>query len=321
MKALISGVSGFVGSHLAELLIHKKYEVYGIKRFRSDLSNVEHIKDLHLVEGDILDLTSLEGILQDIKPDEIYHLAANSYVPDSWKQPVHTIRTNTIGTTHMLEAMRKASPHAKLLIAGTSEEYGIVHPEECPITESQPLRPLSPYGVSKVAGEMIGAQYHRSYGLHIILTRGYNQSGPRRHPLFATSNFAKQIVDVERGRATSIRVGNIEAIRDFTDVRDMVRAYVLAMESCTPGEPYNICSGTGYKMKDILNQLIGFSGISIPTEHDSSRLRPSDVPRLIGDHSKFSKATGWKPVIPITRTLIDLLEWHRTKDGMKGKKS
>lgn len=316
VRSLITGIGGFVASHMADRLLLKGKEVYGTKRFRSDLTNLEHIKDkINFVEADMLDAKSLEEAIKKVKPTHIYHLAANSYVPDSWSQPTHTITTNTIGTANLLEAVRKYAPNARVLIAGTSEEYGFVKPDECPITEDQPLRPMSPYGVSKVGADLIARQYHRSYGLDVIVARAFNHTGPRRHESFVIPTFAKQVVEAGMNQVDyPIKVGNLEAVRDFTDVRDTVAAYELALEKGTAGEVYNIATGEGHPMREILTRLIGLNEGQSNTYkliEDPSRMRPSDVPLLIGDSTKFREATGWKPVIPLTRTLLDTLNYWR----------
>ena len=188
----------------------------------------------------------------------------------------------------------------------------MVYPDEVPIAEANPLRPLSPYAVSKVAQDMMAYQYFQSYGLRVIRTRGFNHTGPRRGQVFVTSNFCSQVAAIELGlQEPVIRVGNIEAIRDFTDVRDMVRAYWLALEKCEPGEAYNICTGKGWKIKDLLDRLLSMTKAKIEVREDAARLRPSDVPILLGDNSKFVKATGWEPAIPFEQTLRDMLEYWR----------
>lgn len=313
MKALITGITGFVGSHLAELLLSKGYEVWGIARWRSDTRNLDQVKSkLKLIEADLNDPHSFYNIIQDIKPDEIYHLAAQSFVPTSWVAPADTMKTNVIGTINLFEAVRKAGINPKIQVACSSEEYGLVKPDEVPIKETSPLRPLSPYGVSKVAQDMLSFQYFQSYGLKVVVTRGFNHTGPRRGDVFVCSNFAKQIVEIEKGRKDAvIKVGNLEAKRDFTDVRDMVRGYYLALQKGVPGERYNICSGKAYSIKEVLDKLLELTDADIKVEVDKERMRPSDVPILLGDNSKFSKQTGWKTEISFEKTLKDLLDYWR----------
>lgn len=319
-KALITGISGFVGSHLAELLLTKDFEVHGIIRWRSKTENIDDFKDkLILHDGDITDFSSLIKILKQIRPDYIFHLAAQSFVLSSWKSPGQTLYTNVIGTSNLLEAvtnLKDDSFNPIIHFAGSSEEYGLVLPSEIPIKETNPLRPLSPYGVSKVAADMLAHQHLRSYGIKTIVTRAFNHTGPRRGEVFATSTFAKQIAEIEKGkREPIIYHGNLEAKRDFTDVRDVVRAYLLAVEKCRPGEVYNICSGEKgtLSIKEVLSILLSLSNISVELKEDPERMRPADVPILQVDYSKFKEVTGWQPTINIKRTLKDLLNYWREK--------
>jgi GDP-4-dehydro-6-deoxy-D-mannose reductase len=215
----------------------------------------------------------------------------------------------------MLEAIQNLNLDPAIQIAGSSEEYGLVYPDEVPILETNPLRPLSPYGVSKVAADKLGFQYHRSYGMRVVITRSFNHTGPRRGEVFVTSNFAKQIVEIEKGkRDPVIKVGNLNAQRDFSDVRDIVRAYWLAVEKGEYGDCYNLCSGKPRVIKDVLDLLLQSStSENIKTEEDPSRMRPSDVQILHGDCSKFKKQTGWEPEIPFEKTMSDLLDYWREK--------
>lgn len=315
-KALITGITGFVGSHLAELLLRKKWVVYGTVRPRSKTENIASIKErVILFDADILDSHSLYYVVKKVQPDFIFHLAAQSFVPTSWASPANTLETNVLGAVHLFEAVRSVGISPRIQIACSSEEYGLVKPEEIPVKETNPLRPLSPYAVSKVAMDYLGYQYFKSYGLKIIRTRAFNHTGPRRGEQFVCSSFAKQIVEIEKGkREPVIRVGNLSAIRDFSDVRDIVRAYVLAVEKCEPGEVYNISSGVGRKIEDVLGLLLSLSKIKgIKVKQDPSRMRPSDVPILVGDSTKFRKATGWKPQIPFEKTMEDLLNYWRKR--------
>jgi GDP-4-dehydro-6-deoxy-D-mannose reductase len=312
-KALITGITGFAGSHLAELLLSEGFEVAGIARWRSKTDGLAPIfHHLRLIEADLLDLHSLQKALIEIRPDYIYHLAAQSYVPASWTSPSVTLEINVVGSANLFEAVRNAQIDPVIQIACSSEEYGMVKPDECPIKETNQLRPLSPYGVSKLAMDYLGYQYFRSYGLKIIRTRGFNHTGPRRGPVFAESSFAKQIAEIEKGKTEPVvKVGNLEAKRDYTDVRDMVRGYYLATLKGEPGEVYNICSGKAVKIKEVLDRLIAQSKVKIKVVQDPARMRPSDVQILLGDNHKFRKQTGWAPKIPLEQTLTDLLNYWR----------
>jgi len=313
MKALITGVTGFVGSHLAEYLLANDYDVYGTVRWRSRYDNIEHIKNkIKLVETDIRDAHSIKNAIEKSQPDFIFHLAAQSFVPTSFHAPHETLTTNIVGTISLLEAIRSSSLDPKIQIAGSSEEYGLVYPDEIPVKEINSLRPLSPYGVSKIAEEMLGFQYHKSYGMKIVRTRAFNHTGPRRGEVFVTSNFSKQIVEIEKGiREPVIHVGNLNSQRDFTDVRDVVKAYEMCLKKCSYGEVYNICSGKSWIIKDVLNMLLGMSKIRVEIKQDTTRMRPSDVEILLGDSTKFRQKTGWKPEIPFEKTMEDLLNYWR----------
>jgi GDP-4-dehydro-6-deoxy-D-mannose reductase len=215
---------------------------------------------------------------------------------------------------NIFEAVRRERLDPRIHIAGSSEEYGYVKPDELPIKETNPLRPLSPYAVSKVTQEMLAYQYFRSFGLKNIVTRGFNHTGPRRGHVLATSNFAKQIAEIEAGkRPPVILVGDLSSKRDWVDVRDMVRAYWLALEKCEPGEVYNIGSGVARAVGDVLNILLSFTDVRIEVRQDPARLRPSDVKVLQADVTKFKQATGWEPQIPFEQTLLDLLNYWRAR--------
>ncbi len=314
-RVLITGISGFVGSHLAEFLLKKKLEVFGTIRWRSQLKNLHHVLDkLTLIEADVRDSFSLIKLLKEVEPSFIFHLAAQSFVPTSWSAPAETLETNILGTVNLLEAVRVTDCDPHIHIAGSSEEYGLVFPNELPVTETNSLRPMSPYGVSKAAADLLGFQYHQSYGLKIIRTRAFNHTGPRRGEPFVCSNFAKQITEIEKGiNEPVIFVGNLEAERDFSDVRDVVRAYWLSLQKGKFGEVYNICSEQTQKIQNVLDFLLSKSKVPIEVKVDPLRLRPSDVQILLGDCSKFRRETGWRPRIPFEKTLTDLLEYWRSQ--------
>lgn len=313
-RVLVTGVTGFAGSHLVDYMLERgDCEIFGIQRWRSRTENIEHFADkITLLECDLRDATSTMDTLAKVKPDWIFHLAAQSFVPTSWIAPTESLTTNVLAQVNIFEAVRHLGFKTRIQLACSSEEYGMVYPDETPIKETNPLRPLSPYAVSKVAQDMLGYQYWMSWKIDSVRTRGFNHEGPRRGPVFVASDFAKQIADIEKGRRKPVlSVGNLDAIRDFTDVRDMVRAYWLALEKCEPGEVYNIASGKGWKIRDMLDHLLSLTKTKIEVKVDPARLRPSDVPILLGDNSKFVKATGWQPVIPFEQTLADMLEYWR----------
>jgi len=316
MRVLITGITGFVGSHLADYILREypKVKVFGLKRWRSELGNIEHIiNQIELIEADLKDESSVTQALMKIKPNRIFHLAAHSYVPTSWKMPTEVMINNVGGQTNLFEAVRRICPTVRIQIAGSSEEYGLVKPNEIPINENNPLRPMSTYGVSKVAQDLLGYQYYKSYGLWIVRTRAFNHTGPRRGKVFVCSTFARQIIEIEYGSKPIIKVGNLTTTRDFSDVRDIVRGYWLALEKGKLGEVYNIGSGQGITIQQVLDMFLEISGISAEIVINAERFRPSDVPILVCDYSKFKKQTDWKPEIEFKQTLVDLLDYWRRK--------
>jgi len=316
MKILITGITGFAGSHLAEYLLNKKdIEIFGVERWRCKTENIDHIKDkIKVYECDVRDASSVQRLIDQIRPEKIFHLAAQSFVPTSWHAPSETLSTNILGELNIFEAVRRLDINPFIQIAGSSEEYGLVAKKDIPITEDTPLKPLSPYAVSKVGQDLLAYQYYKSYKLNVVRTRAFNHTGPRRGEPFVCSNFAKQIALIENKlQEPVIYVGSLSAIRDFTDVRDVVEAYWLSLEKGKPGEVYNIASGRGYSMQEVLDILFSFTKVKIKVKQDEKRMRPSDVPVLIGDYAKFQKLTGWKPDILFKKTLEDLLNYWRDK--------
>lgn len=321
-RALITGITGMVGSHLAEYILknHPDYEVHGTIRWRSPKEHIQHLEGrirLHL--ADLRDLNSLTVMMREVQPDLIFHLAAQSYVTSSFTAPADTLTTNVVGTANLLDAVRLSGLTPRIHICSSSEVYGQVLPSEIPIRETNPLRPASPYAVSKVGEDMLALQYFLSYRLPILRTRMFTHTGPRRGDVFAESAFAKQIAEIEAGvRKNPIRVGNLDSVRTFSDVRDAARAYWLLLEKGTPGEVYNI-GGTETMtvggMLDILKSLA-----RCPIEHvvDPALLRPSDVTLQVPDTSKFCRETGWKPTISVRKTLEDLMDYHRQRIGTRG---
>lgn len=316
-RALITGITGFVGSHMAEYLLatQPQIQVFGTARWRSRRDNIGAFSDrVQIIECDLNDGTSVRRMIEDTRPTYIFHLAAQSFVPTSWHAPVDTLTTNINSQLNLFEAVRQIGIEPRIQIAGSSEEYGKVLPDEVPIRETNPLRPLSPYAVSKVAQDMMGWQYFACYGMQVVRTRAFNHSGPRRGDVFVESNFARQVAEIERGLIPPVlKVGNLEARRDFTDVRDIVRAYWLAVTKAEPGEVYNIAYGKSWAIQEVLDMLLAQATVPIRVEQDPSRLRPSDVLILEGDASKFRARTGWEPTIPFERCLRDILDYWRQR--------
>ena len=322
MKVLITGITGMVGSHLAEYVLHNhpSVEVHGLIRWRSPLDNIRDVQSnlvLHLAE--LRDLNSLVVLLREVKPDWIFHLAAQSYVTSSFAAPADTIHTNVIGTANLLDAIRLAAIDPQVHICSSSEVYGQVLPDEIPIRETNPFRPASPYAVSKVGEDMIALQYFLSYGSRTVRTRMFTHTGPRRGDVFAESAFAKQIAEIEAGlRPNPVKVGNLDSVRTFADVRDAVRAYWLLLEKCPPGEVYNIGGNRTMTIGEMLEILKSMARCKIEHEVDPALLRPSDVTLQIPDTSKFRAVTGWEPEIPVETTLRDLLAYQRAHVKNRG---
>ncbi len=312
-RVLITGANGFVGSMLAESYLQKGWIVHGTVRERSNLAFLEGIKDkivLHVC--DIRDAHGVYRIVSEIY-DVIHHLAAQTYVPSSWSSPTETFETNVIGSLNILEAVRLTRGRYQnpiIHIAGSSEEYGFVKEDEVPIKETNPLRPSSPYGVSKVAADLLFQQYHRSYDMRTLITRSFNHTQIRRGGHFVSKTVCRQAAEIKKGKRDAFFLGNLDPVRDFTDGRDMVEAYHLAVEKCELGEPYNICTGVGYAVKELVNAVSNIAGIEAQVKQDPAKMRPSDVPILLGDNTKFVDATGWKPKYTMLDTLKDIYEWE-----------
>ncbi|MGB8657448.1 MAG: GDP-mannose 4,6-dehydratase [Candidatus Zixiibacteriota bacterium] len=315
MRILITGIAGFAGSYLAEEILKRGDEVFGICLACESLENIQKIrKNLRISRGDVTNFEQIFRLVKRINPDQIYHLAALSSVGESFSHPKETIENNIRGTLYFLEIIRKLEKPIKILVAGSSDMYGIVKPKEIPITEERSLLPVSPYGVSKAAGDLLAYQYFKSYGVCAIRARAFNHTGPRQRPGFVIPDFASQIARMERGLSSPVlRVGNLSTKRDISDVRDVVRAYVSLMARGKPGEAYNICSHRAYGVEEMLNILLGLSKKKIRVKVEEKRDRPAEIPILLGSSSKIRKATGWKPEIPIEKTLEDTLNFWRAK--------
>lgn len=312
-RVMITGITGFAGSWLAETLVPLGAKVFGMVRRRAtpNLENIEHLMNkVTLVEGDLLDQNSIKESLQKHEVTVLFHLAAQSYVPQSFKAPTETYLTNIIGTANVLEAARMYDKLEKVHFAGSSEEYGLVRPDETPITEENHLKPQSPYAVSKVACDMACYCHHKTYGIPTVITRGFNHTGPRRGFTFVTSVITRQAAEIKLGKRQRFELGNLEAKRDFTDVRDMVRGYMLAAEKAKLGEPYNLCSGKAYAVSEVVDIACKKLGIAKNIWQDPERMRPSDVPLLLGSYAKAERDFGYKPTIEFEDTLDDMLQWQ-----------
>lgn len=314
MRVLVTGASGFVGAHLCRHLVSKKDSVFGLVRAGSRSKTVRGVRP---VRGDLLRPSSMRAVLKSVKPDRIYHLAGQASVALSWKKPALTRRVNLEGTRALLEAARREAPRARILVVCSADEYGASARSGGKLAETAPLIPLNPYGKSKKAQDELAALYFKKYGLPIVRTRAFNHFGPGQDERFVVPGFARQVASIEAGRQKpEIEVGNLEAVRDFTDVRDVVRAYRLALEKGKAGEVYNVAGGRGRPVADVLRFYLSASSVKIRVRRDPARLRASDMPYLIGDARKLARATGWKPRIRFETTLRDVLgEWRKKTRG------
>lgn len=311
MKAFITGVTGFVGGHLAEYLACQGIEVWGASR--SEATQASHNGKWNLLRLDLSDEDAMIKTLDHLQPDMIFHLAGQSSVRASWDQKVETFDANVILTIRLLESIRKSkAKDATVVTVGSSEEYGQAKPEEMPIGEETPLRPLSPYGISKATVYMLARQYHQFSGMRVIHVRPFNHIGPGQRPGFVTSDFAKQISEIETGiRPPVMEVGNLSAERDFLDVRDIVRAYYMIALKGKSGEVYNVCSSTPVKIQSILNFFISKSKVKIEVRQNEKLFRPVDFPRYIGSNKKLTSEMDWNPTVPLEDSLMAILSYWR----------
>jgi GDPmannose 4,6-dehydratase len=329
MKALITGMTGMVGSHLADwLLANTDWEIYGVQRWRSAFDNIAHLSDrinkgdrVFVRYGDLNDQTSLITALAEIKPDYVFHLAAQSYPQTSFNVPIDTLNTNVLGTSRLLESIRILKQSPVIHVCASSEVFGRVSADKLPIDEECNFHPASPYAISKVGTDLLGRYYAEAYGMTVMTTRMFTHTGPRRGDVFHESTFAKQIAMIEADLIPPVvKVGNLDSLRTYADVRDAVRAYhMLVTVNPIAGEYYNIGGTYTCKVGDTLNTLLSLSvKKDIRTETDPERLRPIDADLQVPDTSKFTAHTGWRSEIPYERTMRDLLDYWRERVKREG---
>jgi GDP-4-dehydro-6-deoxy-D-mannose reductase len=300
LRALLTGAGGFVGGHLTAHLEELGDEVVGLGE-----------------EVDVTDADAVRDAVGTARPDAVYHLAAASHVGTSWSAPAEVLRVNAIGTLNVLLASEAADVD-RVVVVGSAEEYGIVRPDQLPIDEDVPLRPVSPYGASKAAAELVSLQAHLARGLGVLLVRAFNHLGPGQSDRLVASALAAQVARNERDGGDVVRVGDLSPRRDFTDVRDVVAAYRLLVERGTPGEAYNVCSGVDVAIQDLADRFLAMAERPMRLEVDPERLRPVELPVLRGDNGKLRGATGWAPTIPLDQTLADVLAWWRERVATEG---
>jgi len=311
VRVLVTGAGGFVGPYLVRALAAKGHEVHGLVRSAAvptrlaELSVVTH-------RGDLLDGSGIDTIVADVAPDAICHLAALSFVPDAERDPQTAYRVNVDGTLAVLSALRVHVPKARLLFVGSSDAYGAVLDDELPIDEDVPLRPLTVYGASKAAADLTASQWGRAYGLDVVRVRPFNHAGPGQGPSFVCPALAKQVADIEAGRqAPVLRIGNLDPVRDLSDVRDVAAGYVALLERGMPGHVYNLCSGVGRSICEVVDVFRSLARVPIDVVQDPALVRRVEVPRVVGSAERATADTGWHPAIPFERTAAELLAWWR----------
>lgn len=310
-RILVTGAAGFVGGHLIDLLAGDGADIVAWHRAGGTAPAPNQTSGQVSWQGiDLLDAAAVDRAIADMKPAAVYHCAGAAHVGLSFGDAARTLAINVRGTHHLLDSLRRARPGARVVIPGSAMVYA---PADRALTEDDPLVPRSPYAISKLAQEMEGVRAIGD-GLNVTIARAFNHMGPRQDPFFAASGFARRIADIEAGRwEPEIAVGNLDARRDFTDVRDTIRAYKAILERGTPGRPYNVCSGRAITIGEVLDRLLARARVPIRVRVDEARLRPNDVPLLLGDPTRIRTELGWQSEIPLDRTLDDLLEDWRSR--------
>jgi GDP-4-dehydro-6-deoxy-D-mannose reductase len=315
VRALITGIAGFAGRHLTEHLVARDdIEVYGAASPRRDARDIARLVDKdHLQQLDLTDLQAVLRLLEAARPDAIYHLAAQASISRAWEDPAKTLANNVTAQANLLQAVAALHLNPSILVVGSADEYGRVQPDDLPVDEDTPLRPVNPYAVSKVAQDYLGLQYHLSHGLRIVRVRPFNHIGPGQQLGFVVPDFCEQIARIEVGlQEPVITVGNLTARRDFTDVRDIVRGYHLALTQGLPGQVYNLGASRAYAIQEILDRLLAECTVAVRVEQDAARMRPSDIPTIVSDCRRIHQQVGWEPCIPLEQSLRDALDdWRR----------
>ncbi|MFB3853356.1 MAG: GDP-mannose 4,6-dehydratase [Vicinamibacterales bacterium] len=316
---LVTGAAGFAGSHLLDLLEKGPGEVVAWRRLEDPLPPGRTGNELRWMQVDALDRQAVEDAIAEIRPDHVYHCAGAAHVGASWACTRETLEVNVLGTHYLLESLRRSGLSARVLLPGSAYVY---RQSDHPITEDDPVLPASPYALSKLAQELAGQRAASDDGLEVLLPRAFNHFGPRQAPSFSTSSFAQQVAAIEAGLAEPvIKVGNLSARRDMTDVRDTVRAYQCLMQTGRPGVIYNVCSGKARRVGEVLDALLAAARVRITVETDPSRLRPQDAALVLGDPSRIQRETGWAPAIPFERSVADLLDYWRSAVARAGRGS
>ena len=323
MKVLVTGIDGFVGSHAAEYLLGLDgMELHGTHFPRQRTGNIDHLRGrIALHEADIVDAEAVRRIFATVRPDKVVHLAGQAYVPTALRDPFGTFNVNIMGGVAVLDAARRQAEETgagpDLLLVSSGEVYG--KPRAEPITEESPVRPENPYAASKASVDLIGQEYRRAFGVRVSVVRPFNHAGPRQSPVFVCSDFGRQFALIAAGRNTPVlRAGNVDARRDFTDVRDVVRAYWAILTHPSPHTVFNLCSGRIVAVRDLIGMFQEVSGIRVTVQSEASRTREGEAPLIAGSYARLHEATGWEPVIPLERTLADVFTYWTAEIGSRG---
>ena len=307
MRIFLTGATGFAGSHLVDILLADGHELFALVHSATSHQQLPAIPQVEEIPGDLLQLASLKRIVAEVRPDVIYHLAGQAYPALSWKDPALTIAINAGGTANLLEAA-VAFGRPRVVVVSSAEIYGPINEDMLPLTEVTVPEPRHPYGISKLAAGQLAAVYWQRYELPVVEARPFNHIGPRQMTGFVVPDFASQLAAIKLGqKAPVMRVGNLDAQRDFTDVRDVVAAYVDLAQKGQPGEAYFICSGQPISIYDLLTTLTDLAEVDVEVVFDAARMRPSDTPCLYGSYAKIEADTGWRPQIPLSQSLLDAL--------------
>ncbi|MBC7256749.1 MAG: GDP-mannose 4,6-dehydratase [Chloroflexi bacterium] len=313
MRALITGITGFVGRHLARYLRQVGDEVFGIASPRASLEGAE-VEGERIIQADLNEPSAVVRALEAFRPEAIYHLAAQASIPRAWEDPGRTLYNNINAQLNLFQATLALRLEPFILVVGSADEYGRVRPEDIPVDEETPLRPVNPYAVSKLAQDYLGLQYHLSHRMHVVRVRPFNHIGPGQGLGFVVPDFCYQLARIEAGlQPPTLRVGNLEAQRDFTDVRDIVRGYHLALTRGQAGQVYNLGSSQAWAIRDLLDRLLALSTAEVQVEQDPERMRPSDVPIIVSDCRRIRQEVGWEPYIPLEQSLRDTLDDWRDR--------
>jgi GDP-4-dehydro-6-deoxy-D-mannose reductase len=312
VRVLVTGITGFAGPHVAATFAAAAHEVHGLSLGAAPVPGAVAVH-----EADLLEQRSLDRVMAAVRPEAVVHLAAVSFVPAGEADPRRAVRVNVEGTVGVMRAMDAAAPGARLLLVGSGDAYGRVAPEDLPIRETVPLRPLSVYGATKASAEVLALQWARRQGRDVVIARPFNHAGPGQSPDFVVAAFARQIARIACGRQEPVvRVGDLSPVRDVSDVRDVACGYLALLERAASGEVYNLCSGRGVAIREVLDGLIAAAGLEVRVETDPALVRPVEVPRIVGSHARATRATGWRPAVPLVTTLTDVLaDWRGRVDG------